>query len=80
MVTLVMAVAYFAAVHLGKQAKLAIFAQHVLRAAQRIYGVPEFRLYALADGIKQVLCSAHRGIGPPPSLPEPGILLLPLEA
>ncbi|MCP4963954.1 MAG: hypothetical protein GY926_01830, partial [bacterium] len=30
MVTLVMAVAYFAAVHLGKQAKLAVFAQHLL--------------------------------------------------
>ncbi|MCP4203598.1 MAG: transposase [bacterium] len=80
MVTLVMAVAYFAAVHLGKQAKLAVFAQHLLRAAQRIYGVPEFRLYALADGIKQVLFSSRRGIGPPPPLPEPGILLLPLEA
>ena len=80
MVTLVMAVAYFAAVHLGKQAKLAVFAQHLLRAAQRIYGVPEFRLYALADGIKQVLFSSRRGIGPPQPLPEHGILLLPLEA
>lgn len=80
MVTLVMAVAYFAAVHLGKQAKLAVFAQHLLRAAQRIYGVPEFRLYALADGIKQVLFSSHRGIGPLPPPPDPRILLLPLEA
>ncbi len=79
MVTLVMAVAYFAAVHLGKHAKLAIFAQHVLRAAQRIYGVPEFRLYALADGIKQVLFSSRRGIGPPAPLQNRGNLLLPLE-
>lgn len=80
MATLVMAVAYFAAVHLGKQAKLAVFAQHLLTAAQRIYGVPEFRLYALADGIRQVLYSSRRGIGPPPPSPDPGILLLPLEA
>ncbi len=79
MVTLVMAVAYFAAVHLGKQAKLAVFAQHLLRAAQRIYGVPEFRLYALADGIKQILFSSRRGIGSPPPIPNAGILLLPLE-
>jgi len=80
MATLVMAVAYFAAVHLGKQVKLAVFAQHLLCAAQRIYGVPEFRLYALADGIKQVLFSSRRGIGPPSPIPDLGILLLPLEA
>lgn len=57
--------AHFAAVHLGRRAKLEIFAQHLLNAARRIYGVPEFRFYALADGIRQVLYSSRRGIGPP---------------
>lgn len=65
MATLVLAAAHFAAVYLGRRAKLAIFAQHLLNAAQRIYGVPEFRFYALADGIRQVLYSSRRGIGPP---------------
>lgn len=80
MAALVMVVAYFAAVHLGKQAKLQIFAQHLMRAARRIYGVPEFRLYALADGIKQVLFSSRRGIGPPATDPQNRTLPLPLEA
>lgn len=65
MATLVLAAAHFAAVHLGRRAKLEIFAQHLLNAAQRIYGVPEFRFYALADGIRQILYSSRRGIGPP---------------
>ena len=58
--------AYFASVYLGKRAKLAILVQHIERAAKRIYGVPEFRFYAIADGIKQLLFSRATGIGPPP--------------
>jgi hypothetical protein len=30
---------------------------HVLRASKRVFGVPDFRLYALADGIRQFLYS-----------------------
>lgn len=78
MVALVLAAAYFAAVHLGKQARIKIFVQHVTRAAKRIYGVPEFRLYAIADGIKQVLFSSTRGIGPPTATPLDRNLCLPL--
>lgn len=37
--TLVLPASYFAAVYLGRRAKLAIFARHLLEAAQRIYGV-----------------------------------------
>jgi len=65
MASLIMAVAYFAAVYLGRRAKLKILARHMLDAAQRIYGIPEFRLYALADGIKQILFSSNRTLGPP---------------
>lgn len=78
MVSLVLAAAYFAAVHLGKQARLRIFLQHLTQAAQRIYGVPEFRLYAIADGIKQVLFGSRRGIGPPSRPPNEQNLCLPL--
>ena len=35
--------------------KLEILVQHIHRAAKRIYGIPEFRYYALADGIKQIV-------------------------
>lgn len=48
---LVLATAYFASVYLDKRAKLVILVQHIERAAKRIYGVPEFRFYAIADGI-----------------------------
>ena len=67
---LVLATAYFASVYLGKRAKLAILVQHIERAAQRIYGVPEFRFYAIADGIKQLLFGRAAGIGPSRSDPR----------
>ncbi len=66
MAVLVMAVAYFAGVYLGKSIKLQILVQHIQQAAKRIYGIAEFRFYAVADGIKQVLFGSHRGIGKPP--------------
>lgn len=77
MVTLVTAVAFFAAVVLGKRAKLQLLAEHLLRSAHRIYGVPEFRYYALADGIKQLLYSSQRGPSPPILRPADQFLLLP---
>lgn len=80
MAALVMAVAYFACVYLGKSIKLRILVQHIEQAAKRIYGIPEFRFYALADGIKQVLFGRHSGIGVPRADPHgPETLLLPLR-
>ena len=60
---LVLAASFFAAVYLGRRAKLEILAQHVLKAAKRIFGMPDFRYYALADGIKDILSRSHRGLG-----------------
>jgi len=78
MVTLVMAAAYFAAVYLGRRAKLRVLAHHMFQAAQRIYGIPEFRLYALADGIKQLLFGSRRGPAPPTTTqPQEQFILLP---
>ena len=79
MVVLVLAAAYFASVYLGKHTKLRLLAQHVLRCAKRIYGVPEFRYYALADGIKQLLFSSQRGLGPPIVHFGTPFLLLPFD-
>ena len=57
---------------------LVILVQHVQRAAKRIYGVPEFRFYAIADGIKQLLFGRNTGIGPLQS--DPRLNLLPLSS
>lgn len=59
---LVLAASFFAAVYLGARAKLEILALSVLQAAKRVFGIPNFRYYALADGIKEVLSRAGRGI------------------
>lgn len=45
------AAAYFAAVHLSLRIMLRVLASHVLWASKRNFGIPDFRLYALADGI-----------------------------
>jgi len=58
----VLAASFFAAVYLGRRAKLKILAFNVLKAAKRIFGIPDFRYYALADGIKEVLSRAGKGI------------------
>ena len=54
MVVLVNAVAFFTAVVLGTHIKLDILATHLVTAAKRLFGIPNFRLYALADGISEV--------------------------
>jgi hypothetical protein len=46
MVALVLASSSFAAVYLSMRAKLEILTAHVLKAAKRIFGIPDFRYYA----------------------------------
>ena len=62
LLVLVTAAAYFAAVYLGLRMKLRVLAGHVLRASKRVFGIPDFRLYALADGIRQFLYSQTQGL------------------
>jgi len=70
---LVLAASYFAAVWLGTRTKLNILAMHAMKAAKRIFGIPDFRYYALADGIKAIFKRIGkgplhpRGYKPPPS-------------
>lgn len=59
---LVLAAAFFTAVGIGSKPKLQIQALHALKAAQRIFGIPDFRHYALADGIKEILSRSGQGI------------------
>lgn len=60
MAVLVNAVAFFTAVILGIRIKLEILATHLLRASKRLFGIPDFRLYALADGIREVCARSPR--------------------
>ena len=67
LIVLVMAAMFFTAVVIGTQMKLSILASHVLKAAKRLFGIPDFRYYALSDGIREILCRFPRGSPPGPN-------------
>ena len=68
LVGLVTAVAYFAATFFGQQMKLRILCEQLMIISQRFFGIPPFRFYALADGIRRIL---SQGTFSPPELPPP---------
>ena len=73
MMALVQAAAYFAMVYLNLRTKLRVLTGHVLLAARRVFGIPDFRFYALADGIKAI-SSAKSVVFTaviPPEIPKP---------
>jgi hypothetical protein len=57
---LVSAVSYFAAIVLDIGSKLQLTAAYVLKSAKRVFGIPEFRYYAIADGLKAIF-TKHPG-------------------
>jgi len=69
MMAILMALAYLNSISLGFRLKFRVFMRHILRAARRVLGVPDFRLYALADGIEHFLFSQSKGLKP--ALPRP---------
>ena len=70
LVALVAAAAYFAATFLGQKMKLRILCEKLLILSQRFFGIPPFRFYALADGIKRILSQTNPDPlqQPPPDL------------
>lgn len=54
MMGLLLAVFYFIAVKLDTSQKLKIMAGHILKQAKRIFGIPDFKYYALGDGLSAV--------------------------
>jgi len=62
LVVLVTAAAYFAATYLGQQMKLRIPAEKLLVISPRFFGIPPFRSYALADGMRRLLSAAHSSL------------------
>ncbi len=51
---LLLAVFYFVAVILDQSQKLTIMAGHVLKSAKRVFGIPDFKYYALGDGLSNI--------------------------
>ena len=62
MMVLVWGVMYFTAVWLGDRIKLSILAHYALKSARRLFGIPDFRYYAIADGIKEILAGHSKRI------------------
>jgi hypothetical protein len=54
MMSLISAVSYFAAMVLDVGSKLKITAAYVLKTAKRVFGIPDFRYYAIADGLRNL--------------------------
>jgi len=67
LVVLVTAAAYFAATFLGQKLKVRILCDKLLIISARFFGIPPFRFYALADGIRNVLSHTR----PPATAPPP---------
>ena len=42
----------FAVARIGRQLKLGVLAEHVAKVSRRMFDVPEFFYYAIADGLK----------------------------
>jgi len=54
LIPLVPAATFFAAVVLDTEAKLRVMAGYVEKAAKRLFGIPDFKYYALADGLRSL--------------------------
>ena len=61
MMVILTAVTYFAMVYLGLRTKLRVLARHVIGASRRLFGIPDFHFYALADGIREYLFGRQKG-------------------
>ena len=64
MVVLVQAVFYFISVELGKKLRLNILLKKIFEKAKKFFEIPEFRQYAIADGIYRILFASKTGIMP----------------
>jgi Transposase DDE domain len=64
MMVLVQAVFYFVSAELGKKVKLNILLKKIFEKAKRFFEIPEFKQYAIADGIYKILFSSQTGVFP----------------
>lgn len=61
-VVLVHAIAYFTCIYMGLSLKLTVMIQKIFILSKRLFGVPTFFNYAMADGIFELLKSSRSGI------------------
>ncbi len=54
MMGLLLAVFYFLAVKLDMSQKLKIMTGHILKQAKRVFGIPDFKFYAIGDGLSTI--------------------------
>ena len=54
MMALLLVVFYFVAVVLDQSQKLTIMTGHILKSAKRVFGIPDFKYYALGDGLCKI--------------------------
>jgi hypothetical protein len=71
MMALVLATAYFAAVRIGGKLNLTALSSIIINASKRIFGLANFRYYAIADGIKILLHHPKTVLIPPSPLWTP---------
>lgn len=67
MVALVQVVFYFVTVELATRLKLNLLLKKLFQTARRFYEIPDFKQYAIADGIFRILFASRTGILPPAS-------------
>lgn len=61
-VVLVHAIAYFCSIYIGISLKLRIMVQKIFILSKRLFGIPTFFNYAMADGIFELLKHTRNGI------------------
>ncbi len=61
MMALVLAAAYFTSVYIGSKLKMRVLSAILIKLSKRIFGLPDFRYYAIADGIKELLSRNREG-------------------
>jgi hypothetical protein len=64
MISFVLAATYFVCCHIGMKERLKVLASHALKAAKRLFGIPDFNFYCLADGLKAIFARVGSGIIP----------------
>jgi hypothetical protein len=76
LLVLLLAVMYFAACVLDADARLRVLTGYVEKAAKRVFGIPDFKYYALADGLHALLTRHPGFLRPRIRPPQPHQLFL----
>ena len=71
MMSLLLAVFFFLAVILDQNQKITIMTGHVLKCAKRIFGIPDFKYYALGDGLSNIFTRYPGKLIKPPEIFDP---------